>query len=285
MIAFNVTGNIYCYNADPPTATQNTFSNYNAVLHVPAASLAAYFTAPIWQNFNNIIGDAEEPLSINLSNEEIEILIGNQIVINASLVPASAYPDIITWRSSDASVATVSNGIVSAKSIGECDRIATCLDKQAICHVYVIDNTITINLDQQSVNVLPNHIITLVVSSSSDLLPNLVVESSDPSVAAARIVNDKIQVVGIKEGTTTLTVGSVDGTAIPAKCEVTVYTEPGDVNCDGYINISDVTILIDYLLSGNPEGLKVDNADTNRDGQINISDVTSLIDMLLIGNF
>lgn len=53
----------------------------------------------------------------------------------------------------------------------------------------------------------------------------------------------------------------------------------GDVNCDGKINIEDVTELIDLLLSGNTT-LTV-GADVNEDGRVNIEDVTTLIDMLL----
>ena len=53
----------------------------------------------------------------------------------------------------------------------------------------------------------------------------------------------------------------------------------GDVNQDGAVNISDVTCLIDNLLSGVPEG------DVNQDGVANISDVTSLIDYLLSGSW
>ena len=56
--------------------------------------------------------------------------------------------------------------------------------------------------------------------------------------------------------------------------------EPGDVNGDGIINISDVTNLIDALLSdATPAG-----GDVNHDGQVSIADVTDLIDMLLNGN-
>ena len=55
----------------------------------------------------------------------------------------------------------------------------------------------------------------------------------------------------------------------------------GDVNGDGSVNISDVTALIDYLLSGNPSGVNVTAADCNQDSSVNISDVTSLIDYLL----
>ena len=68
------------------------------------------------------------------------------------------------------------------------------------------------------------------------------------------------------------------------------WTEPitvqrGDVDQDGNVNISDVTALIDYLLSGNADDISLDNADCDQDGNINISDVTSLIDYLLSGNW
>ena len=55
----------------------------------------------------------------------------------------------------------------------------------------------------------------------------------------------------------------------------------GDVNKDGNVNISDVTTLIDYLLSQNADGLDLEAADCDQNGNVNISDVTSLIDYLL----
>ncbi len=59
----------------------------------------------------------------------------------------------------------------------------------------------------------------------------------------------------------------------------------GDVNDDGQVNISDVTALINYLLSGNADGVNVANADCNQDTLINISDVTALINRLLTGTW
>ena len=59
----------------------------------------------------------------------------------------------------------------------------------------------------------------------------------------------------------------------------------GDVNNDGNINISDVTALINYLLSQNATGLNLDAANCNLDNTINISDVTTLINYLLSGNW
>ena len=56
----------------------------------------------------------------------------------------------------------------------------------------------------------------------------------------------------------------------------------GDVDMDGEVTISDVTCLIDYLLSGKASSINLDVADSNGDGEININDVTSLIDYLLM---
>ena len=57
----------------------------------------------------------------------------------------------------------------------------------------------------------------------------------------------------------------------------------GDVNGDSSVNISDVTALIDYLLTSNASGVNLTAADCNQDGSINISDVTALIDYMLTG--
>ena len=62
------------------------------------------------------------------------------------------------------------------------------------------------------------------------------------------------------------------------------YTR-GDVNNDGKVNITDVTVLINYLLSGNADAVNVKAADANEDGKVNISDVTVLINYLLSGSW
>ena len=68
------------------------------------------------------------------------------------------------------------------------------------------------------------------------------------------------------------------------KCELTPVdvVVRGDVDGDMNVNISDVTALIDYLLSGQTAPAA---ADCDQDGNVNISDVTCLIDFLLSGNW
>ena len=52
---------------------------------------------------------------------------------------------------------------------------------------------------------------------------------------------------------------------------------PGDVNGDGSVNISDVSAVIDLILSGRYS----DSSDVNGDGSVNISDINALIAIIL----
>lgn len=59
----------------------------------------------------------------------------------------------------------------------------------------------------------------------------------------------------------------------------------GDVNNDGAVDISDVTALIDYVLTGNASAINLEAANCNLDGDVDISDVTALIAYVLTGSW
>ena len=350
---------IYSFAAVPPTCSDNTFTSNGATLHMPATSYGAYFTADYWSNFPNMYNDAVEPVGLSVSKADVELVNGDNYSLTATVSPSNASLRVVTWSTTDAQVATVDGGKVTAVAVGECDIIASCLDKQAVCHVTVVDaasvtldqtqvtleqtfqvtltatlssegastqsviwsstdasvatvndgvvtgvgigecdiiasyldkqavchvtviaTTIYITLDKHKAKLLPNHALTI-TPTMTPLSTDLKVTSSNPNVAAARIVNGVVQVVALTEGSTMIVVNSTDGKAVPDTCQVMVYTKVGDVNCDGYVNITDVTTLIDHLLGTTSTGFKAANADTNKDGQVNIADVTTLIDYLL----
>lgn len=52
---------------------------------------------------------------------------------------------------------------------------------------------------------------------------------------------------------------------------------PGDTNGDGTVNISDINVLIEMILSGKSQA----NGDVNGDGSVNIADVNAVIDIIL----
>lgn len=69
-------------------------------------------------------------------------------------------------------------------------------------------------------------------------------------------------------------------------CQVTIVCDQpvkGDSDGNGTVSISDVTFIIDYLLSGCQTSFHTQNADMNNDGVVSIADATELIDMLLQG--
>ena len=87
--------------------------------------------------------------------------------------------------------------------------------------------------------------------------------------------------------------GTFEGTITATAGEVTAYadvegevTAPalliGDINMDGAITISDVTILISLVLGGDDTGNPV--TDVNQDGLLSIADVTVLVSLVLRGD-
>jgi hypothetical protein len=270
---------VFSFAVTPPLCDENSFTDYSGTLHVPAASVAAYFTAPYWCNFATIVGDAVKPDGLGFGQDSLQLYVNEIAMLTAAISPATATPGAIIWTSSNPAVATVIDGEVTAVAVGECDITAMCLGQRAVCRVVVCADCLT--LDQQEVHVLPNHIVTLTPTSLAAELPALAVASSDPAVAAARVVNGTVQVVGVTEGTATITVGSADGTATPATCLVIVYSEHGDANCDGYIDVADVTALIDKVLGNEVTDFKDANGDINNDGDLDIEDVIALINNIL----
>ena len=89
------------------------------------------------------------------------------------------------------------------------------------------------------------------------------------------------------DGTYRIAISAIPADLQAATCYIINVTVAsfikGDVNNDGAVNISDVTVLIDYLLKGSGE-INMQAADFDNSGSINISDVTDLIDYLLSGH-
>ena len=101
-----------------------------------------------------------------------------------------------------------------------------------------------------------------------------------------------IDVENISQGLTSLPVqlNASQSFTLPAGgYRVYVKGEPrpeylvGDVNLDGSVNISDITLLIDIILRDIDDEDQIVNADVNGDGSINISDITTVIDIILLG--
>ena len=234
----------------------------------------------------HITASYPEITALSLNKDSIEFGdAGEAFTLIATTTPANSGPKP-TWTSSDETVATVdANGLVTATGQGECDITATVLNQSATCHV-TVNSTIVITLDQHEIELDLNHT-AMLIPSCSPIETDLTVTSSDPSVVFSRMVTQngtaKVQLVGMKQGEATITVASVDGKAIPDSCVVTVVRRVGDLNADGYINVMDITTLIE-LIMGNvdaPDDAEMPYCDVKANGEINVMDITALIDIIM----
>ena len=84
--------------------------------------------------------------SVSLDPSELEIYAGNTAYLRVTVLPDNAHDLSILWSSSDESVATVSNGIMTAIAPGTATITVTTLDggKTATCNVTVLSEPYTV---------------------------------------------------------------------------------------------------------------------------------------------
>lgn len=90
----------------------------------------------------------------------------------------------------------------------------------------------------------------------------------------------------IKHVDTIITYDCEATTVIYTKVELTTGQTSsllGDVNGDGSVDITDVTLLVDYILGKNHDSFIIGNANVNQDGGIDVADVTALVNIILNG--
>jgi uncharacterized protein YjdB len=170
---------------------------------------------------------------ISLSPSSLTLNVGSSSTITATVSPLNATNTNVTWSSSDATVATVANGKITAVKAGTTTITAKTEDGNftATCAVTVTVPVtgVTLNKSTLALTVGSNATLTATVAPSNATNQNVTWTSSDASVAT---VSSAGKVTGIKAGTATITVTTVDGSKT-ATCTVTVL-ENNNITYDGY---------------------------------------------------
>ena len=157
-----------------------------------------------------------EEISIDIT--ETSLKAGETVTLTATVKPDDATDKSVTWTTSDASVATVSNGIVTAKKVGSASITAKAGDKTATCAVTVIATQVTsVTLNQTTASLKAGETVTLTATVNPDDATDKTVtwSTSDASVATV----DNGVVTAKKVGSATITAMAGDKTA---SCAVTV---------------------------------------------------------------
>lgn len=171
-----------------------------------------------------------EVSSVSLNTATIEMVEGETFSLVATVLPKDAEYDGVIWASSNASVASVNSGTVTAIKEGTATITASAGGKSSTCTVKVSTKVVSvtsITLDKTSLSmkVGETETITATVNPDNATDKNVTWTSSDESVA--KVADGKV--TAVKSGKATITAKCEDKTA---ECAVTVTVPTGSVTLD-----------------------------------------------------
>ena len=165
---------------------------------------------------------------ITLNHTSLSLYVGDKATLTASIKPDDATDKDVTWSSSDESIATVVDGVVTAVAEGVATVTAEVSGIKAVCEVTVEVPVETITLDKTSLELNKGESETLTATVKPDNATVKVVtwSSSDETVAT---VDDNGKVTGVAAGSATITAKAGGKTA---SCAVTVTVPVESITLD-----------------------------------------------------
>lgn len=158
---------------------------------------------------------------VSLDESSLSLEKGGKYTLKATVTPADAYDQSVNWKSSNTSVVTVSNGVVTAVGSGKATVTVTTVDGGFTdeCEVTVTSPVTGVSLNKSSMTLEKGKTETLVatVNPSDATNKNVTWTTSDKSVVT--VDNGVVKAVG--KGSATVTVETEDG-GFTASCIVTV---------------------------------------------------------------
>lgn len=156
--------------------------------------------------------------SVSLDRTSLALNKGESATLTATVNPSDATDKTVTWTSSDSNVASVKDGIVTAKKSGQTTITASCGGKTATCTVSVTTPVSSISLDRTTVALEEEQSTTLIATVSPNDADDKTVtwSSSNSSIAT---VNSNGKVYAVKEGQAVIT---ATAGAKSARCTVMV---------------------------------------------------------------
>lgn len=166
--------------------------------------------------------------SITFEQTNVEVPLGKDIQLNATVLPENATYKNLTWKSEDESIATVSNtglvktlrkGNVRITAKSEVDNIS------AYCDITVIQPVEAIYLSKSKVNIKPGEFETLTAYVSPENADNKTLNWKSSDEKVAKVENGTV--MGLSAGKTTVQAIAADGSGVSAECSVVVTDDSG----------------------------------------------------------
>ncbi len=180
--------------------------------------------------------------SVSLNASKLSLKPGESYSITASVLPDYATNKTVTWSSSNTSVATISNGKVTAVAAGTSTITAKAGNKSATCSITVYNPTVEVSglsLNKTSLSLVTGGTETLSATVTPSNATNKTVtwSSSDSSVAK---VDNNGNITAVAVGKTTITAKSGN---YSVSCYITV-SEPIIGVSSVTLNISELSLLV-----------------------------------------
>ena len=216
--------------------------------------------------------------SISLNYTDLSLYVYQTAQLNATVYPSDVANKTVTWKTSNASIATVNNnGLVTAVSPGNVTITATTTDGSnlsAYCDVTVNiipATSISLNKTSLDIDISDTYQLIATIIPSNATYKTINWYSSNTSVA--RVSSDGV-ITPIAPGNATITAATTDGTNLNASCHVTVVkrvkaialnennltlTLPETVQLFAIITPNDATNQVLNWTSSNSAVARVDN--------------------------
>ena len=162
-----------------------------------------------------------EVSSINFDKTGVSLKVGETVTLTATVKPDDATDKTVTWSTSDASVATVSDGVVTAIKLGSATIRAKAGDKEATCAITVEATPVTsVTLDQTSASLKVGETVSLTATVKPDDATDKSATWSSSNTSVATVSSTGV-VTAKSAGSAIITVTTKDGSKT-ATCSVTV---------------------------------------------------------------
>ena len=223
--------------------------------------------------------------SITLDAESAFLYIGDTKQLTATILPADATNQKVVWSSSDDTIASVEEGLVTALKVGKAQITATTEegDLKAVCEVEVAAFVSGIKLDKNELELYNGGTYTLQASILPEDANNKTLKwsSSSPTIAT---VDENGTITALSAGTTTVTATATDESGITATCKVTVLQHVESITLQvtsGSIYVGQAKYLKATILPENASNKNVVWSSTNE--AVATIDQTGLVTALKAG--
>ena len=172
-------------------------------------------------------------IALTLDRISAELMVGQQITLQATCTPSNADNINVSWSSNNEDIASVNNGVVIAKGLGDAIITASSVNGiEATCKITVVPTPVTsLSLNTTSVDLVKDATYQLTCSITPEDATNkgLVWTSLNSGVAS---VNESGLVTAMSTGTTTIIVSSASNSEITASCIINVTTPVTSIKLD-----------------------------------------------------